>query len=76
MRQQDVVDALEKALDKRSRIDQEKHYKHHEFIEAMIEQKVRRAQFISTIKSQVLGWGVVVVLGWIGKTVAKKVGFF
>ena len=44
MRPEDVVDALEEALDRRSRIDHEKHYKHHQFIDSMIEQKVRRAQ--------------------------------
>lgn len=49
-------------------INDEVHASHHAFIEMMIKKEERKAQRWETIKTQVGGWGIILVLAFIGKT--------
>lgn len=49
-------------------INDEVHASHHAFIEMMIKKEERKVQRWETIKTQVGGWGIILVLAFIGKT--------
>ncbi len=63
-------------LDLRSRIDVDEHDEHHAFIQSFIDRENRKQAIYQTVVTQVAGWGIVVILAWIGKTVANKFGVY
>jgi hypothetical protein len=58
--------ALTEVLEERSRIDAEMHADHHAFIAILIEKHQRRNRIFEKLIEQVLGWGIISVLGFIG----------
>jgi len=45
------------------------HDSHHVYVDTMIERNKREQERWEKIKSQVLGWGIIAIAGWIGKLV-------
>ena len=43
------------------------HKEHHAFIAEMVEAEKRKRERAEKIKTQISGWAIVAVLGWIGK---------
>lgn len=65
---------VEQALEDRSRIDCQQHLQHHEFLAEFIqEQRIKRERW-EAIQRQVLGWGIIAIVGTVGAIVAKKFG--
>lgn len=50
------------------------HKEHHEAIEAIILREKRKQEMWQKIKTQVLGWGIIALIGWIGSLVYKALG--
>ena len=61
--------AVSQELESRDRIDAETHKEHHAFIEDLLECSRRRRKLMDAIMPQVLGWGIIAILGWIGYAV-------
>jgi len=61
-------------LASRSRIDCEVHDEHHRFIAEYIEECQARRERWEAIQRQVLGWGIIAVVGSIGAAIARKFG--
>jgi len=66
---QQVIDAVHDALDQRSRIDATTHADHHQFVGHLISRYQRRRELTDKVKQQVVGWGVILLLGGIGTAV-------
>jgi len=66
---EDLKKALEEVLDARAPVDKETHIKHHKFIDVLIEEWEKKKERNEKIKTQVMGWGVILLLGAIGKAV-------
>lgn len=64
-----VRKALAEELDNRNRIDQETHKAHHDYVANLIECSRRRREIFDAVSKQVLGWGVVIALVFVGKAV-------
>jgi len=65
---------IDSSLEARARIDIESHYAHHKFIAEFIEKNKVRQQRWEVIQRQVLGWGIIAMVGSIGSIVLKKFG--
>lgn len=68
LNEQELKRLLHDVLTEYKAINDEVHASHHAFIEMMITREERRVQRWETIKTQVGGWGVILALGFIGKT--------
>lgn len=66
---QDLLEAMNEVLAERARIDQVTHAQHHEFIKMQIEKHQDRKRLRESVKKQVIGWGFILALGWIGTAV-------
>ena len=72
MTEDEFEKVLHKVLDSRSRQYEERHERHHEFLDVMIEEKRLRIARMEKVKSHVIGWGVVTSISgagyalWIG----------
>jgi len=75
MTEEKIKNIIETALEERSRVDIATHSEHHEFIQRFIEEQDRKQEMWETIKSQVLGWGIIAIVGTLGTVVAHKFGF-
>jgi len=64
----DVATAVGKELDRR-RGQEIEHKEHHAFVQKMIEREERKQEMWEKIKAQVLGWGVIALVGGIGTAV-------
>lgn len=64
-----VKEALAELLDERNRVDSVTHQKHHAYIEIQIEKEEKRKRRCEKIKTQVMGWGIIAILGGIGTAV-------
>lgn len=76
MDKNEVTEAVLEALEKRATIDGGKHKGHHEFIElsrpfieSFIRREKRKQERWETIKTKVLGWGIIGLLGAVGTAV-------
>jgi len=69
MDKEDVVAAIHDALESRAKVNNELHTEHHAFIESLIKREERKSQMWQKIKTQVLGWGILGVVGAIGTAV-------
>lgn len=43
------------------------HHKHHDYIQMCIERERRRREMWEKVKTQVLGWGIIAMIGFLGK---------
>jgi len=59
-------------LENRSRIDCEVHDEHHQFISEFIAESRLRQERWEAIKRQVLGWGIIAIVGSLGSLIANK----
>jgi len=66
---------IDDALESRSRIDIDMHAQHHDFIQHYIEEQERKRERWDAIQRQVLGWGIIAIVGSIGSLIAQKFGF-
>ncbi len=62
---------IEQALEDRSRMDLKEHYEHHEFIAEFIEKERVKRERWETVWRQLLGWGLIGLVGILGKAVAE-----
>lgn len=60
-----IADAVKEATD----IDDKTHLVHHEFIKSFMAKEERKREMWDTIKTQVGGWTIIIILGFVGKTV-------
>lgn len=65
MDKKDFTKIINEVLDSRREKDLS-HSEHHEFIERMIKKEERRQEIWDKVKAQVLGWGIVAIIGSIG----------
>lgn len=70
----ELVRVIDAALEKRSRIDCESHAEHHQFIAEFIAEQHLKQERWEAIQRQVLGWGIIAIVGGIGTAIAKKFG--
>lgn len=68
MEKHEVIEAIHQAIDERSIIP-ESHKEHHAYIQMCIDRESRRREMWDKIKAQVLGWGIVAAIGFIGHAV-------
>lgn len=69
-----ICDAMDVRLDKRRKIDDEKHAKHHAYIDHVIKQNEKRQQMIEHMKKTAVGALTIAMLsglGWIGQKVLE-----
>lgn len=52
-------------------IETKVHARHHEYITSQIESNARDAERWEKIKTQVLGWGAITLVGWLGTLILK-----
>jgi len=65
----DIESVLHNVLETRSRIDNELHSEHHQFVGMMIAREQRKQERWEKIKTQVFGWGIISILGGIATAV-------
>lgn len=61
--QQQLEETLNKVLDARRKIDDERHEAHRNYVDRMIIREKKRDEFRERVRQQVVGWGVIVALG-------------
>ena len=76
MDEQIIIKAVNEALNGREgRISHDTHKTHHDFVAGEIEKRVVRAKRAEKIKTQIMGWGVMVtitaVAGGLGKWILE-----
>jgi len=71
MTRDELRQALGEVLDERGRIDAETHRVHHDFVADRIECAIRRRAIFDAVVKHVVGWGVVVGVGWLGAQILK-----
>ena len=69
MTEDEFEKVLHKVLDSRSRSYEERHQKHHEFLNVMIEEKRLSVARMEKVKSHVIGWGVITAISGAGYTI-------
>lgn len=57
-------------------LDPKSHKEHHDFIEAMVQKEQRKQEMWQKVKTQVVGWGVIAVIGSIGAYVINHIPHF
>lgn len=60
-------------LEERRSIDSETHRKDHDFLHIMMEREVRKSELIESTKKQVLGWGMILLMGFIGYSLLEHI---
>jgi len=61
-------------LEDRSRVDCKIHEEHHQFIAEYIEAQQMKRERWEAIKRQVLGWGIIAIVGTLGTMIGRKFG--
>ena len=67
-------DLMREVIDERVKVNADIHEAHHDFISEWIEESRIRKIRCEKIRTQVMGWGIIVVLGSVGAFVVKKFG--
>ena len=62
----DFEQLIHRVLDQRTRIDQDTHTRHHEWVAARVADEARRQGTFDKIVQHVLGWGIVAGIAWLG----------
>jgi hypothetical protein len=57
-----VEEVLNRVLDARKRINDERHAKHHNYVEILIDRDRRRQELSDKVRQQVVGWGVIITV--------------
>lgn len=65
MTKDDLVEAINEALDCRQCIDNEKHCMHHEFLQGIIDANTARKKMYDSIATSVIQWGAVSLLAYL-----------
>lgn len=73
MTEEEMEKVLHKVLDSRSRAYEEKHQKHHEFLDVLIEEKRLKILRMEKVKTHVIGWSVVTTIGGGGYAIWKGI---
>lgn len=71
-----VCNEIDKRLDKRKKIDDAKHSRHHDYLELQMQREARRAQLVEHVKRTAVGAITIAFLsgvGWVGKHVLEYV---
>lgn len=74
----DVKEAVREVLEERAeraRIDSEVHAAHHTYVANLIERERVRRERLEVLMRQLLGWGFIAAIGWLGKWVIDNVSF-
>ena len=66
MTEDEFEKVLHKVLDSRSRAYEERHDKHHEFIDVLISEKRAKIARMEKVKAHVIGWGVITGISGVG----------
>lgn len=69
-------DIVEEKLQHIIDIETKTHGKHHEYIQSQIDRNRRDEERWEKVKTQVLGWGVIAIAGWIGKLVLDAISHY
>jgi hypothetical protein len=69
MEKQELLDTFNEVLSARSRINNDIHTEHHDFIQILIEREERKKERWEKVKTQVLGWGIIGMIGAMGSAV-------
>jgi hypothetical protein len=72
MNEERLAELLDEALNRRARVDAESHSAHHAFIQTLIERENRKQQLWDAVLKQLVGWGVVAVVAYIGAWVVDQ----
>lgn len=73
MTHEELVEALNAALDARRSINGEEHATHHAFVRNLIRCAERRREILDKVMQHVLGWSTVLGVGWLGAQILKAV---
>lgn len=71
-----VRDAVRNEIQHLIDLETKTHSKHHEYIQSQIDANRISAERWEKIKTQVLGWGVIAIVGWLGKLVLDAVAHY
>ena len=66
MNEDELKNVLHEVLDERSRAYEERHDKHHEFLDVLIAKERAKVARMEKVKTHVIGWGIVTGIGGIG----------
>lgn len=69
MNREDIISAIEEALEGRRHVSEKEHHDHHEFIKVMIEKERRRQERWDRIKTQTIGWSITSIMTALGAAV-------
>lgn len=73
MTDDELVAAIRKGvaaeLEARARIDAETHRAHHAWVAQQVECAIKRRELAEKAAQQVLGWGAVIGIAWMGKVI-------
>lgn len=61
-----VRTTIESVLNARANIDSKTHKKHHEFIDAYLEERERKKEFWRDIRKRIIGWAIIVAITGFG----------
>lgn len=61
-----IAQIVAETLDERRSISEEAHRSHHAFLDAWIEEIEIKKERREKVKTQVVGWGIITILGGIG----------
>jgi len=75
MSEDKLREIIRSELEDRSNIDINTHAEQHEFIATLIDEERRKQERWDAIQRQVLGWGIIAIVGSIGSLIAQKFGF-
>ena len=64
--EQFIIDAVNKALDKRAKIDEDTHRSHHDFIEELLQAQIRKQAFWKKVQETTVGWITIAILSAVG----------
>ena len=71
----ELKEVLDSALSDIGWVDQKTHEEHHEFVRMLIKKEERKKERWEKVKTQVLGWGIVALIGAVGTWVATHIKF-
>ena len=63
---EELKETIEQVLDERAKIDSKTHLDHHYFVAKLMKDEASQEDFWGKIKQQVLGWGMITVIGFFG----------
>ena len=74
MEDEQIAKVINAVLDKRRGEDIE-HKEHHAFVNLMIQREERKKEMWNKVKTQVLGWGIIAIVGSFGAWALSHITF-